>query len=85
PNEDEALAKLTKNLKNEMNNDGKVPDAVLVYCKTPSHIIGYTGASIRLFGDLCSSSNSVTSWDATGGIIKRKNGRKLLRYELTMT
>ncbi|CAF0788580.1 unnamed protein product [Didymodactylos carnosus] len=65
PNEDEALAKLTENLKNEINNDGKVPGAVQVYSKTPAHVIVYTEASIRLFNDLCSSSNSVISWDAT--------------------
>ncbi|CAF3710828.1 unnamed protein product [Didymodactylos carnosus] len=85
PDEGKSLDELYKSTMAQINPGGKVPGALQVVCRHPLHLIVHTEASIRLFDCLVSSPHSIISWDATGSVVKAKNGKTILYYELTMT
>lgn len=79
------LSNLMEHFKDIVNNQGIIKGAIHVISLHPRKVIVFTEASIRLYDKLMSYSDTIISWDATGGILKQSGGQRVLYYELTIT
>ena len=81
------ILQLHDQLADEINNGGLISGALQLVQFRPFCTVVFTEASIHLYDKIVSHPETITSWDAIGGIIRNTllSSRQYLYYEMTVS